>query len=76
MYQQQTSPTGQPFTGFLREKQLRQLGFAPFARSTMWRRIKQGTFPAPIKLSERVTVWRYEDVAAWYAAQGSAASVG
>ncbi len=75
MYQQQTSPTGQPFTGFLREKQLRQLGFAPFARSTLWRRVKDGTFPAPIKLSERVTVWRYADVMAWYAVQGGAASV-
>lgn len=75
MYQQQTPTTGQQLAGFLREKQLRQLGFAPFARSTMWRRIKQGTFPAPIKLSERVTVWRYEDVMAWVAAQGHAASV-
>jgi len=72
MYQQQTHPTDQPFTGFLREKQLRQLGFAPFARSTLWRRVKDGTYPAPIKISERVTVWRYADVMAWVAAQGIA----
>lgn len=72
MYQQQTSPTGQPFTGFLREKQLRQLGFAPFARSTMWRRIKAQTYPAPIKLSERVTVWRVQDLLDWVDRQGDA----
>ena len=61
-----------PITGFLREKQLRQLGFAPFARSTLWRRVKDGTYPAPLKLSERVTVWRAEDVIAWAASQGGA----
>ena len=66
------NPQQTPITGFLREKQLRQLGFAPFARSTMWRRIKQGTYPAPVKLSERVTVWRVEDVLAWVESQGSA----
>lgn len=75
MYQQQTPPTGQQLAGFLREKQLRQLGFAPFARSTLWRRVKEGTYPSPLKLSARVTVWRYEDVMAWVAAQGGAASV-
>lgn len=76
MYQQQTTTTGQPFTGFLREKELRQLGFAPFARSTMWRMVKLGTYPSPIKVSERITVWRYEDLVTWCAAQGGAASVG
>jgi prophage regulatory protein len=71
MYQQ-TPTTGQPFTGFLREKQLRQQGFAPFARSTMWRKVKDGSFPAPIKLSERVTVWRVLDLMEWAASQGGA----
>ena len=33
-------------------------------KSTVWRWCKQGTFPLPIKLSERVTRWRSEDVAA------------
>lgn len=70
MYQQQPTPTPNP--GFLREKQLRQHGFAPFARSTMWRKVKDGTFPAPIKLSERVTVWRVQDLLDWAAAQGGA----
>ncbi|NCC04447.1 MAG: AlpA family phage regulatory protein [Proteobacteria bacterium] len=33
-------------------------------KSTIWRWCKQGTFPRPIKLSERVSRWRPEDVAA------------
>ena len=33
-------------------------------KSTIWRWCKQGIFPRPIKLSERVTRWRAEDVAA------------
>ena len=70
MYQQNTHTAGQQLGGFLREKQLRQLGFAPFARSTLWRRVKEGTYPSPLKLSPHVTVWRHSDVMAWVARQG------
>lgn len=70
MTHQQTSPTG-----FLRERQLRP-HILPVAHSTLWRMVADGRFPKPIKLSERVTVWRAEEVAAWVAAQGHAASVG
>ena len=38
---------------------------APFA---LWRKVKAGHFPKPVKLSERVTAWRVEDVRAWLAA--------
>ncbi|PJB70487.1 MAG: AlpA family transcriptional regulator [Alphaproteobacteria bacterium CG_4_9_14_3_um_filter_47_13] len=37
----------------------------PFSPATLWRKVKDGTFPAPVKLSERVTAWRVEDVRAW-----------
>lgn len=63
----QHAPT--PLTGFLRERQLRP-HIIPVAHSTLWSMVKAGRFPSPIKLSERVTVWRAEDVAAWIAAQG------
>ena len=36
---------------------------------TLWRRVKAGTFPKPVKLSERVTAWRVEDVRQWLDAQ-------
>lgn len=38
--------------------------------STTWRRVKEGTFPRPIRIGERSTRWRWEDVHAWLEAQG------
>jgi prophage regulatory protein len=52
-----------PTTGFLRQPQV--LTFIPISKSTLWRRVSAGTFPAPIKLSARVTAWRVEDVKRW-----------
>jgi prophage regulatory protein len=42
------------------------------ARSTVWLWVKQGKLPAPIKLSERVTVWRESTLNAWMNEQGVA----
>lgn len=52
-----------PETGFLRLAQL--LTFVPISKSTLARRINEGSFPSPIKLSARVTAWRAEDVRRW-----------
>jgi prophage regulatory protein len=57
-----------PETGFMRQAQV--LLFVPISRSTLWRRVKAGTFPEPVKLSARVTVWRAEDLRQWIAEQG------
>ncbi len=40
-------------------------GLLPFSAATLWRKVKDGTFPQPIKLSKRVTVWRMGDVREW-----------
>ena len=40
---------------------------------TVWRWSAKGKLPQPIKLSERCTVWRAEEVRAWMNAQGKAA---
>jgi prophage regulatory protein len=53
---------------FLRQKQVLEL--IPFSKSTLWLRVSQGTFPKPVKLSERVTVWRESDIQAFIAAAG------
>ena len=37
----------------------------PFSLATMWRKVKDGTFPAPTKLSAGITAWRLGDVRAW-----------
>lgn len=51
-----------PQTGLLRIKQV--LKFIPVSRSSWWAGVKTGRFPQPIKLSERVTVWRASDIRA------------
>lgn len=56
-----------PETGFLRQPQV--LAFVPISKSTLWRRIQARTFPEPLKLSQRVTVWRAEDIRRWIAQQ-------
>ena len=63
---------GTYLTGFLRERQIRP-GMVPVAHSTFWQWIKEEKFPAPVKLSERVTAWRVADVQAWIDNQGKAA---
>lgn len=40
-------------------------GVIPASPATIWRWVKSGTFPAPIKLSERVTAWDAQAVDAW-----------
>lgn len=37
--------------------------------SSIYRFIREGRFPKPIKLSERASAWRLEDIEAWIAAR-------
>lgn len=43
----------------------------PFSASTLWRKVKEGTFPKPITISARVTAWRVGEVRAWLNSCGS-----
>ena len=61
-----------PQTGYVRQQQLVQdprqpdrPAIVPFSSATLWRRVKSGEFPSPVKLSERITAWRVEDIRAW-----------
>lgn len=56
--------TDLPSVGFVRQSQLIPT-IVPFSAATLWRRVKSGEFPSPVKLSERVTAWHVEDVRAW-----------
>ncbi len=51
-----------PDSGFIRLPQV--LNTIPVSKSTWWAGIKLGKYPAGIKLSERVTAWRVEDIRA------------
>lgn len=35
------------------------------ARATVWRWVREGKFPAPVKLGSNCTRWRLADVEAW-----------
>ena len=37
----------------------------PFARSTIWLKVKQGELPSPIKISKRAVAWKYSEVVAY-----------
>lgn len=56
--------------GFLRLHQIVP-ALLPFSAATLWRKVKAGSFPAPVKLSERVTAWRTQDVQEWMQTFGS-----
>lgn len=65
-----------PDSAFIRESQLVQSPLRPdtpaplpFSAPTLWRKVKAGTFPKPIKLSQRVTAWRVGSVREWMSAQ-------
>lgn len=52
-----------PETGYVRQSQLIPAIF-PFSPATLWRKVKAGTFPKPVKLGPRITAWRVEDIRA------------
>jgi predicted DNA-binding transcriptional regulator AlpA len=49
-----------PETGFLRLPQV--LSIIPLGKTSWWKGVKSGRFPKPVKLSERCTAWRAEDI--------------
>ncbi len=51
-----------PETGFLRLPAILQI--FPIGKSTWWQGVKDGRFPKPVKLGERTTAWRVEDIKA------------
>jgi prophage regulatory protein len=59
-------------SGLLRGKDVFRL--VALSRSTVWRRVRLGTFPAPVSLGLRRIAWRGADIAAWIDAQKPAAT--
>ncbi len=58
-----------PETGFLRLPQIigdsNHPPLIPAKRSTIYLWIKQGKFPAPVRLGTRFSAWRVEDIREW-----------
>jgi len=69
-----------PDSAWLRESQLVRspknpdsaIAPLPFSAPTLWRKVKDGTFPKPHKLSTRVTAWKVSQVREWMTAQAAA----
>jgi prophage regulatory protein len=57
-----------PETGFLRicqivgNKKTNTPALIPISRSSFLSGVKSGIYPKPVKLSERTTAWRVEDI--------------
>ena len=49
-----------PEIGFVRLSQI--LTVIPIGKTCWWEGVKTGRFPKPVKLSERCTAWRAEDI--------------
>ena len=50
---------------FLREPEV--LARLPFSKPTLHRKVKDGTFPAPVKIGARAVAWVTAEVAEWEA---------
>ena len=53
-----------PAEGFVRQAVLVP-HIVPFSPATLWRKVKSKDFPAPVKLSARITAWRVQDIREW-----------
>lgn len=62
-----------PSPGYLRQSQIIP-SIVPICHSTLWRWVKDGKFPKPVKLSDRVTAWRSADLRDWLAQHDVTAS--
>ena len=56
-------------TGYIRLKQIignkkdpESAPIIPVSKSTWWQGVKEGRYPAAVKLSARTTAWRVEDI--------------
>lgn len=68
-----------PKNGFLRLKQIIQMpgskgpALIPVSRTTFLKGVREGRYPAPIKLGARSVAWRVEDIRALIEKLGGAA---
>lgn len=59
-----------PGSAFVKQPQILQV--VPISASSLWRWVRDGMFPRPIKLSDHCSVWRVADVRQWMQQQQAA----
>jgi len=60
-----------PDSALIRQRHLLE-NVLRFSSATLWRRVKKGEFPQPLKISTGVTAWKVGDVRQWLESQGGA----
>jgi predicted DNA-binding transcriptional regulator AlpA len=53
--------------GTIETRKAGERGILPFSPALLWRKVKAGTFPKPVKLSGGVTAWPADQVDRWIA---------
>ena len=66
--------TVQPKERFVRLPEVKTI--VGFGKSTIYAKVSDGTFPKPIKLADRITVWKLSDLDKWVEEQIALAEVG
>lgn len=56
-------------TRIIKARPARQ-GLLPMGETTIWDKVRSGEFPQPVKLTERITAWRIEDIQEWMQSKG------
>ena len=56
---------GIPRVGTAASRKNGERGILPFSPALLWRKVREGEFPAPVKLSEGVTAFPADKVDAW-----------
>lgn len=55
-----TQATGLPDEGFVKVPQI--IAVFPVSRSGWWQGVKDGKYPAPVKLGPKNTAWKVQDI--------------
>lgn len=42
---------------------------AGLAKSTVWEHVRRGTFPQPVKVTDKCTAWRSDEIENWMASR-------
>lgn len=59
--------SAQPTEALLRRQQVQDI--CAFGRSTLWAKVRDRTFPAPLRTGPRTRAWTRSSVMAWIAAK-------
>ena len=59
-----------PDSSFVRLNQLISTAVIPFSAATAWRRVREGKFPQPVRVSPQITAWRVGEIRQWLKCPG------